>query len=115
MIVGEEFATLRLACTSLNQGISGNPIAGAQSISFPTFPDAAQIETPSVPRILHENDSYYDISEHLFDQPAQRGIAARRTLIGLWNTGYCGERKDTADAVLEGPARAGWSSWSCSG
>ena len=40
MIVGEEFATLRLACTSLNQGICGNPIAGAQSISFPTFPDA---------------------------------------------------------------------------
>jgi porin len=40
MIVGEEFATLRLACTSLNQGICGNPIAGAQSISFPTFPSA---------------------------------------------------------------------------
>jgi hypothetical protein len=81
----------------------------------PTFPDAAQIETPSVPRILYDNDSHYFISEHLFDQPAQRCIAARRTLIGLRDTGYCGKRKDTADAVLGGPARAGWSSWSCSG
>jgi porin len=38
LVTGEEFATLRLACTSLNQGICGNPIAAAQSISFPTFP-----------------------------------------------------------------------------
>ncbi|MBM4270063.1 MAG: carbohydrate porin [Deltaproteobacteria bacterium] len=40
VITGEEFATLRLACTSLNQGICGVPIAAAQSISFPTFPSA---------------------------------------------------------------------------
>jgi len=40
MVTGEEFATLRLACTSLNQAICGNPIAAAQSISFPTFPNA---------------------------------------------------------------------------
>lgn len=40
VIAGEDFASLRLACTSLNQAICGNPIAGAQSISFPTYPSA---------------------------------------------------------------------------
>lgn len=40
IIAGEDFATLRLACTSLNQGICGNPIAATQSISFPTYPSA---------------------------------------------------------------------------
>jgi porin len=40
MIAGEDFATLRLACTSVNQAICGNPIAAAQSISFPTYPSA---------------------------------------------------------------------------
>ncbi len=40
IITGEDFATLRLACTSLNQAICGNPIAGGQSIDFPTFPSA---------------------------------------------------------------------------
>ncbi|MEM7025085.1 MAG: carbohydrate porin [Pseudomonadota bacterium] len=40
IIAGEDFASLRLACTSLNQAICGNPIAGAQSISFPAYPSA---------------------------------------------------------------------------
>ncbi len=40
VIAGEDFASLRLACTSLNQAICANPIAGAQSISFPTYPNA---------------------------------------------------------------------------
>lgn len=40
VVTGEEFATLRLPCTSLNQGICSIPIAAAQSISFPTFPSA---------------------------------------------------------------------------
>ena len=38
IITGEDFATIRLACTSLNQAICANPIAGNQSISFPTYP-----------------------------------------------------------------------------
>lgn len=40
IIAGEDFASLRLACTSLNQAICANPIAGAQSISFPVYPFA---------------------------------------------------------------------------
>lgn len=40
IITGEDFATLRLACTSINQGICGNPVAAVQSISFPTYPSA---------------------------------------------------------------------------
>lgn len=40
IITGEDFATVRLACTSLNQGLCGNPIAAAQNIAFPTFPSA---------------------------------------------------------------------------
>jgi porin len=40
VVTGEEFATLRLPCTSLNQGICSIPLAAAQSISFPTFPNA---------------------------------------------------------------------------
>lgn len=38
IITGEDFATIRLACTSVNQAICANPIAGNQSISFPTYP-----------------------------------------------------------------------------
>ena len=41
LVAGEEFATLRLACTSVNQLICANPIAGAQTVSFPTYPTAA--------------------------------------------------------------------------
>ncbi|GJM15977.1 MAG: hypothetical protein DHS20C13_13040 [Thermodesulfobacteriota bacterium] len=41
LITGEDFAFLSLACTSLNQGICGNPIAGKQSITFPVYPFAA--------------------------------------------------------------------------
>lgn len=40
LIAGEDFASLRLACTSLNQAICANPIAAAQSISFPVYPFA---------------------------------------------------------------------------
>jgi porin len=40
LIAGEDFATLQLACTSLNQAICGNPIAATQSITFPTYPSA---------------------------------------------------------------------------
>lgn len=40
VIAGEDFATLGLACTSLNQAICGVPIVGPQNISFPTFPNA---------------------------------------------------------------------------
>ena len=38
IITGEDFATIRLACTSLNQAICANPIAANQSISFPIYP-----------------------------------------------------------------------------
>jgi carbohydrate-selective porin OprB len=38
IITGEDFATIRLACPSLNQAICANPIAANQSISFPTYP-----------------------------------------------------------------------------
>ena len=40
MVTGEDFATIRLTCTSLNQAICANPIAGNRSISFPTYPFA---------------------------------------------------------------------------
>jgi len=40
LITGEDFASLRLACTSLNQAICGNPINAAQNISWPTYPNA---------------------------------------------------------------------------
>lgn len=40
IVTGEDFATIRLACSSLNQAICGNPIAGNRSISFPTYPFA---------------------------------------------------------------------------
>lgn len=40
VISGEDFASLRLACTSLNQGLCGNPFAAARNIDFPTFPSA---------------------------------------------------------------------------
>lgn len=40
IITGEDFASISQACSSLNQGICGNPIAGASSISFPQYPDA---------------------------------------------------------------------------
>lgn len=40
LITGEDFATLRLACTSLNQAICGNPIAANQDITFPVYPFA---------------------------------------------------------------------------
>ena len=41
LIAGEDFASLPLACTSLNQGICGNPIAATQSITLPTYPSAS--------------------------------------------------------------------------
>jgi len=40
IITGEDFANLRLACTSLNQRICANPIVGRQSLTFPTYPVA---------------------------------------------------------------------------
>ena len=40
IITGQDFATIRLACTSLNQAICSNPIAANQNISFPTYPNA---------------------------------------------------------------------------
>jgi len=40
IITGEDFANLRLACTSLNQRVCANPIAGRQSVTFPTYPVA---------------------------------------------------------------------------
>jgi hypothetical protein len=40
LITGEDFATIRLACTSFNQAICGNPIAANRSISWPTYPSA---------------------------------------------------------------------------
>lgn len=40
IITGEDFATLRLACTSLNQAVCSNPINAAQNISFPSYPNA---------------------------------------------------------------------------
>jgi len=41
LVAGEEFATVRLACTSVSQLICANPIAGAQTVTFPTYPTAA--------------------------------------------------------------------------
>ncbi|MEJ8573989.1 carbohydrate porin [Microbaculum marinum] len=40
IVTGEDFATIARACTSLNQSICGNPIAGASTINFPTYPNA---------------------------------------------------------------------------
>jgi porin len=40
IITGEDFASIARACTSLNQSICGNPIAGASSVNFPTYPNA---------------------------------------------------------------------------
>lgn len=40
IIAGEDFATVPLACTSVNQAICGNPVAANQSISFPAYPSA---------------------------------------------------------------------------
>jgi len=40
IITGEDFANLRLACTSLNQRVCANPIVGRQSLTFPTYPVA---------------------------------------------------------------------------
>lgn len=40
LITGEDFATLDLACTSLNQAVCGVPMVGPQNVSFPTFPSA---------------------------------------------------------------------------
>jgi len=40
VITGEDFASLSLACTSLNQAVCGTPIVGPQNVSFPTFPNA---------------------------------------------------------------------------
>ena len=40
LITGEDFASVPLACTSLNQAICANPIVANQSISFPTYPFA---------------------------------------------------------------------------
>jgi porin len=41
LLAGDDFAFLRLACTSLNQAICGNPINAVQNLSFPTYPNAA--------------------------------------------------------------------------
>lgn len=41
LTAGDDFATLARACTSLNQSICGNPIAGTSTINFPSTPDAA--------------------------------------------------------------------------
>lgn len=40
LITGEDFATIRLACTSLNQALCGNPLAANRNIDFPTFPNS---------------------------------------------------------------------------
>jgi porin len=40
IITGEDFANLRLACTSLNQAVCSNPINAAQNVSFPPYPNA---------------------------------------------------------------------------
>lgn len=39
LITGDDFASVERACTSLNQSICGNPIAGASTINFPTYPN----------------------------------------------------------------------------
>ncbi len=40
MITGEQYAYLAQACNSLNQAICSNPIAGARTATFLTYPDA---------------------------------------------------------------------------
>lgn len=40
IITADDFGTIRLACTSLNQGICATPIAATRNIDFPTFPSA---------------------------------------------------------------------------
>lgn len=40
LLTGNDFATVSQACSSLNQAICGNPIAGASSVNFPTYPNA---------------------------------------------------------------------------
>ena len=41
LITGEDFASIQMACMSLNQAICANPIAGARTASFPTYANAA--------------------------------------------------------------------------
>ncbi|MEX3009855.1 carbohydrate porin [Hoeflea sp. TYP-13] len=41
ILAGDDFAFLSQACSSLNQDICGNPLAGASSINFPTYPNAS--------------------------------------------------------------------------
>ncbi len=40
IITSEDFANLRLACTSVNQALCATPINAVQNLSFPTFPNA---------------------------------------------------------------------------
>jgi porin len=40
IITGEDFAFTRLACTSVSPSICANPIAGRQTVTFPTYPIA---------------------------------------------------------------------------
>lgn len=40
IITSEDFASLRLACTSLNQAICSSPVAADRNLDFPTFPNA---------------------------------------------------------------------------
>jgi porin len=40
LVAGEEFASLPLACTSVNEKICSNPIVAAQTVTFPTYPTA---------------------------------------------------------------------------
>ncbi len=40
LITAEDFANLRLACTSLNQAVCATPINAGQNLSFSTFPNA---------------------------------------------------------------------------
>lgn len=40
LLTGSDFATISQACSSLNQSICGNPIAGASSVNYPTYPNA---------------------------------------------------------------------------
>jgi porin len=75
IITGEDFATLRLACTSLNQGICGNPIAAHQDITFPTYPAAtwgARIKVKPGNSWYAQAGSYL-VYEDLFDSD-QHGI-----------------------------------------
>lgn len=118
IITGEDFASLPMAATSVNQAICANPIAGNQSISFPTYPSAvwgARLKAKPFSNWYAQLGSYHvfedfrsvDTSGFQFSNPEGAGLltlgefgyltgtlARQEGLPGLYKCGgyYDGER-----------------------